>query len=98
MNRRGSCIKPPKQEFTLSIAPDGELRFLFDDALAPLLDLGEASIQRASYVEPIGTQWYADLSPVGGEVLGPFELRSDALAAEAIWLLEHGIPTPGASR
>jgi len=78
----------------LSIAPDGELRFLFDDALTPLLQLGEASIRRASYVEPVGTQWYADLAPVGGEVLGPFALRSDALAAEAAWLLEHDIPQP----
>jgi len=82
----------------LSIAPDGELRFLFDDALTPLLQFGEASIRRASYVEPVGTKWYADLSPVGGEVLGPFDLRSDALAAEAAWLLERGIPTPHASR
>jgi len=78
----------------LSIAPDGELRFLFDDALAPLLQLGEADIRRASYVEPLGTRWYADLYPVGGNVLGPFERRSDALAAEAIWLLEQGIPLP----
>ena len=78
----------------LSITPDGELRFLFDDALTPLLHLGEATIRRASYVEPRGTSWYADLSPVGGQVLGPFALRSEALAAEAAWLLQHGIPAP----
>ena len=94
MNRRGRSTKPPKQVFTLSIAPNGELRFLFDDALTPLLQLGEASIRRASYVEPIGVSWHADLSPVGGPLLGPFALRSDALAAEAAWLLERGIPTP----
>jgi hypothetical protein len=78
----------------LSIAPDGEIRFLFDDALTPLLQLGEATIRRASYVEPKGTEWFVDFSPVGGEVLDPFPLRSDALAAEAEWLLQHGIPTP----
>ena len=82
----------------LSIAPEGELRFLFDDALTPLLQLGEASIRRASHVEPIETAWYADLSPVGGPMLGPFEYRSDALAAEAAWLLQHGIPIPNDSR
>lgn len=83
-----------RQAFTLSIAPDGELRFLFDDALTPFLDLGEASIRRASCVEPLETHWNADLSPVGGPLLGPFALRAEALAAEAAWLLDHSIPTP----
>jgi hypothetical protein len=70
------------------------VRFLFEDALTPLLQLGDASIRRASYVEPKGTEWYADLSPVGGPLLGPFDFRSEALDAEAAWLLEQGIPAP----
>lgn len=94
MNRRENCRKPPNHAFVLSIAPEGEIRFLFDDRLAPLLELGEARIRRASYVEPMGTQWCADLSPVNGPLLGPFALRRDALAAEAAWLLERGIPLP----
>ena len=73
--------------FTLTIAPDGTIQFLWDDALAPLLALGESAIRRASYVEPEGTEWIADLLPAGGPVLGPFPLRSDALTAEQDWLL-----------
>lgn len=49
--------------------------------------LGTASIARASHVEPDATgQWSADLSPVAGPRLGPFKLRSQALAAEEAWL------------
>ena len=33
--------------------------------------------------------WRADLSPVGGPQLGPFRRRSEALRAEAAWLVEH---------
>ena len=77
----------------LSIAPDGKLRFLWDDSLAPLLELGEASIQRVSHVEPQGTMWIADLTLVDGPRLGPFTLRKEALASEADWLLQHGLGT-----
>ena len=31
-------------------------------------------------------RWTADLGPVGGPVLGPFDLRSHALDAELAWL------------
>ena len=79
----------PEARFTLTIAPDGTLLFLWDDALAPLLHLGESAIRRASYVEPEGTKWIADLYPAGGPILGPFPLRSDALTAERDWLLKH---------
>ena len=34
-------------------------------------------------------RWHADLRPVGGPVLGPFDRRSEALAAEVAWLEEH---------
>ncbi|MHB8866446.1 MAG: hypothetical protein ACYC6N_29010 [Pirellulaceae bacterium] len=34
-------------------------------------------------------RWHADLSPVGGPVLGPFRWRADALQAECCWLNEH---------
>lgn len=78
----------------LVIAPDGSIRFLWDDNLAPLLAEGDASLFRASHVEPIGTLWYADLALVDGPMLGPFTLRADALAAEAEWLLAHFLTDP----
>ncbi|WP_242687916.1 hypothetical protein [Alienimonas californiensis] len=51
---------------------------------------------RASHVEPAdGGVWTADLSPSGGPVLGPFPLRSEALTAEADWLIRKLLNPPG---
>lgn len=57
------------------------------------MESGDAVISRASHVEPTGngTQWHADMSPVGGPTLGPFERRCDALAAEVQYLLQNVI-------
>jgi hypothetical protein len=53
----------------------------------PFAVLGEVTIRRASHVEPDAAgRWWADLAPVAGPTLGPFELRSQALEAEADWL------------
>ena len=68
---------------------DGGLSFIYSDDLVDLLSLGDATITRASHVEPAAGGWTADMSPVGGPVLGPFVLRSTALAAEVAWLQEH---------
>lgn len=38
-------------------------------------------------------KWWADLLPVGGPVLGPFDKRQEALDAETEWLRAHNIPT-----
>ncbi len=55
-----------------------------------LYQLGHLSHHRASHVEPReGGAWIADLSPVGGPCLGPFEKRSLALSAEQAWLDAH---------
>ena len=100
MRKRKSITQERNSDCLLEIAPDGTLRFLWDDSLAPLLHLGEASLQRASYVEPSGNAWVADMTPVGGSVLGPFALRREALQAEHDWLRQHGLgrrvnsPTP----
>lgn len=37
-------------------------------------------------------QWYADLLPVGGPVLGPFDTKQQGLDAEVEWLREHEFP------
>jgi hypothetical protein len=73
----------------LLISSGGEVRCIYGEAI-PLQELGALSIQRASHVEPNASgQWIADLSPVSGPVLGPFTLRSEALAAEVAWLEQH---------
>jgi hypothetical protein len=70
----------------LVVGSDGSVRCLYDEAI-DLAALGSLSITRASHVEPDETgRWLADLAPVAGPVLGPFDCRSDALEAERVWL------------
>ena len=70
----------------LVIDPLGTVRCVYGEAI-PLADLGDLTIRRASHVEPDEAgRWWADLTPVGGPVLGPFDRRSAALEAEAAWL------------
>ena len=78
----------------LVIDSTGGMRCVYDEAL-PLADFGRLTIQRGSHVEPTAAgHWTADLSPVGGPLLGPFASRSAALDAEREWLeqnwLSHG--------
>ena len=76
----------------LIITPSGTIRCLYSEELN-LHGLGRLSIQRGSHVEPDEHgQWLADLAPVGGPVLGPFRLRSEALEAERAWLEQHWLP------
>lgn len=71
------------------IRPDGQIRWVYNELL-DLSALGPLQIKRGSHVEPAdGGLWLADLSPVDGPVLGPFEKRSEAIAAEVCWLGRH---------
>ena len=71
------------------IDPTGTLRCVYDEAI-DLAAFGTLAISRASHVEPDEHgRWIADLAPVAGPSLGPFEQRSQALAAEQQWLDEH---------
>ena len=71
------------------IGTGGNGRCVYGDSI-PLRLIGRTNIRRASHVEPTKTgEWTADLSPVDGPLLGPFETRALALAAEAEWLREH---------
>ena len=73
----------------LLIDREGNARCLYGEEI-DLTALGELSIRRASHVEPDANgQWWADLGPVAGPRLGPFPKRSEALAAERVWLEEH---------
>ncbi len=70
----------------LIIDPAGHLRGVYDERI-DYASIGEVTIRRASHVEPAGgTTWTADLTPVGGPVLGPFAVRSEAITAEVAWL------------
>jgi len=79
----------------LVISPGGAVRCIYSEAI-DLAALGSPAITRASHVEPDQQgRWWADLSPVGGPRLGPFEWRSEALEAEASWLETHWVAAPG---
>ncbi len=73
----------------LLIDPSGAIRCLYGEAV-DLAALGRLRVKRASHVEPDAHgRWTADLRPVGGPLLGPFTLRSEALAAEQRWLEQN---------
>jgi hypothetical protein len=73
----------------LIVSPDGTIRAVYAEAI-DLGVLGHVVISRASHVEPNGSgRWLADLTPVAGPVLGPFDLRSEALEAEQDWLVTN---------
>lgn len=82
----------------LVVSDAGNLEFIYSDKLRDLLEEGIGKIGRASYVEPRGTKWEADLAPVGGPILGPFETRSAALDAELEWLNNHTENWKGVNR
>jgi hypothetical protein len=77
----------------LIIQPDGQIRCLYGESIN-LQALGSLTIQRASRVEPDSDgRWWADLSPLGGTMLGPFTFRSEALHAEQEWIETHVLVT-----
>ena len=76
----------------LIVSPDGTIRAVYAEAI-DLGVLGNLVISRASHVEPDERgRWLADLTPVAGPVLGPFDLRSEALEAEQAWLVTNWLP------
>ena len=71
------------------ITRSGSIRCLYGEELE-LAALGQLKIDRGSHVEPTADgRWTADLSPVNGPVLGPFDRRSQALEAERAWLEQN---------
>lgn len=78
------------------INSNGTIRFIHNDDIAEVfIKLGEAKTTRASYVEPLSSgKWEADLTPVWGPILGPFNRRDEAVSAEIEWLQNHNIPIP----
>jgi hypothetical protein len=80
------------------VTPAGLIRCVYAEDI-DLAQLGEVDVVRASHVEPDAQgQWWADLSPIGGPKLGPFHVRSGALAAESSWLNRHWLTQPPQSQ
>ena len=80
----------------LIIKPAGEITTIYSEVLN-LAALGVQRIERASHVEPDDqSRWWAEI--IEGPKLGPFERRSEALAAEVTWLLEHRLRVSSAAR
>jgi hypothetical protein len=78
----------------LVIEPGGVVRCIYGEEI-DLAALGSPAISRASHVEPDQQgRWWADMSPVGGGLLGPFGTRSEALAAEQSWLETNWLSGP----
>jgi hypothetical protein len=74
-------------DMELVVDAGGSVRCIYDEAL-DLRELGKLQITRASHVEPDRDgNWWADMGPSGGPVLGPFRSRTEALQAERGWLL-----------
>lgn len=72
------------------VSPVGEIKAIYADELIPLFRSGKCSIARASSVEPtVDGRWTADLTPVRGPVLGPYETRREALDAEVSYLIAN---------
>lgn len=75
------------REIEIFVDADGSVQFVYSDEAAALFRGEAQETRRASHVEPDGAgAWTADLSPVGGPVLGPFVTRAEALGAEVAWL------------
>jgi len=70
----------------LVIKPTGVLIGIYDDSF-DYGTFGRPQIRRASHVEPDRQgHWFADLSPVDGPILGPFDKRYEAIDAELEFL------------
>ena len=79
----------------LIVESGGSIRCLYDEAI-DLASFGQLSISRGSHVEPTPDgRWIADLSPVSGPLLGPLPLRTEALAAERLWLESNWLLAAG---
>jgi hypothetical protein len=79
----------------LVVMATGEVRCIYAETIN-LHQIGSLTIRRASHVEPTADgRWTADLSPVGGPLLGPFAGRGVALTAEQAWLNANWLASQG---
>lgn len=72
------------------VEPSGTIKLIYEDDLRGLLTNGKAEIKRVSHVEPtIDGRWEADLSPINGPILGPYDTRKEALESEVNYLIAN---------
>lgn len=73
---------------TVMVKPDGAIVAIYDDAILPVIEsLGDARIERASNVEPVGHGWQAVMSD---GVVGPVtRTRSESLEWERAYIKEN---------
>lgn len=77
-------------EMELVVGCDGGVKCIYGEEL-DLREIGRLQITRASHVEPdLEGNWWADMGPVEGPVLGPYRSRTEALGAERGWLWKEG--------
>jgi len=77
------------------VEANGAVRCAYSEEI-DLAAIGSPVIRRASHVEPDQQgRWLADMSPLSGPLLGPFQLRSEALAAEHDWLETNWLARAG---
>ncbi len=80
-------------EMELVVDASGGVRCVYGEEL-DLREFGKLQITRASHVEPDRDgNWWADMGPVEGPVLGPYGNRSEALGAERVWLVAARLST-----
>ena len=73
-------------EMELVVDAGGDVRCVYGEEL-DLRELGKLQITRASHVEPDAEGYcFADMGPSGGQVLGPYGSRTEALREEREWL------------
>ena len=75
------------EKLLVKIDKQGVITYIYNDSLAALSQKDGARITRVSHVEPCEGGWGATMVE-DGKFIGPFKLRSEALAAEVKYLEE----------
>lgn len=74
------------KQVIMSFNEDGTMQTIYNEEM-DIAEFGVPHITRASHVEPTEDgKWIADMSPIGGPILGPFDKRSIALEEEVKWI------------
>ena len=61
---------------------NGEIKYIYNESI-DLDSIGNKVIKRASFVEPEGSNWFVDLSPLGWNIkVKGFKTRSEAINYE----------------